>query len=44
MASESSGWGAGWSLALRVWAERHGESVLGPGRLELLEHLSPVKK
>jgi molybdate transport system regulatory protein len=39
MQTEPSGWGDGWALSLRVWAERRGESVLGPGRLELLEHV-----
>ena len=27
----------GWSVGLRVWVERHGKALLGPGRLELLE-------
>lgn len=39
MASDSSGWGDGWALKLRVWSERDGRSILGPGRLELLEHV-----
>src|SRR5262245_3374506 len=30
-------WGRDWSVGLRVWAERRGRAVLGPGRLELLE-------
>jgi molybdenum ABC transporter molybdate-binding protein len=28
---------AGWTIGLRVWLERAGRAVLGPGRLELLE-------
>lgn len=27
----------GWGIGLRVWIERAGQSILGPGRLELLE-------
>ncbi len=27
----------GWSLRIRVWIERDGEKILGPGRVELLE-------
>jgi molybdenum ABC transporter molybdate-binding protein len=34
---EHPGWGAGWSVGLRVWVERAGQAILGPGRLELLE-------
>jgi molybdenum ABC transporter molybdate-binding protein len=30
-------WGRDWSVGLRVWAERRGRAVLGPGRLDLLE-------
>jgi molybdate transport system substrate-binding protein len=26
-----------WSVGVRVWIERHGRALLGPGRLELLE-------
>ena len=29
----------GWSLKVRVWVERDGEKVLGPGRVELLGHI-----
>lgn len=32
-----TGWASDWSLRLRLWAEREGQAVLGPGRLELLE-------
>lgn len=28
-----------WGLAFRVWVERNGRKVLGPGRVELLEHI-----
>jgi molybdenum ABC transporter molybdate-binding protein len=27
----------GWAIGLRVWVERAGEAILGPGRLELLQ-------
>lgn len=27
----------GWSVGLRVWVQRNGKALLGPGRLELLE-------
>jgi molybdate transport system regulatory protein len=29
----------GWGLKVRVWVERGGRKVLGPGRAELLEHI-----
>src|SRR5262245_30551328 len=29
--------GDGWGIGLRVWVERAGQAILGPGRLELLE-------
>src|SRR5262245_4401361 len=29
----------GWRLKVRVWVERDGEKVLGPGRVELLGHI-----
>jgi len=28
-----------WGLKVRVWVERDGRKVLGPGRIELLEHI-----
>jgi len=31
--------GNDWSIGVRVWAERGGQAVLGPGRLELLEQI-----
>ncbi|HVA45929.1 MAG TPA: molybdate ABC transporter substrate-binding protein [Pirellulales bacterium] len=30
-------WENDWSIRLRIWVERNGEALLGPGRLELLE-------
>jgi molybdenum ABC transporter molybdate-binding protein len=33
-------WGEGWGLDVRVWIERAGQAVLGPGRLELLEGIA----
>lgn len=35
MARDKSQWG----LKVRVWVERDGRKVLGPGRVELLEHI-----
>lgn len=32
-----SPWGEDWGVGLRVWVERAGRSILGKGRLELLE-------
>jgi molybdenum ABC transporter molybdate-binding protein len=32
-----------WALSLRVFVERGGKSVLGPGRLELLEHIDRLQ-
>jgi molybdate transport system regulatory protein len=29
----------GWTLKVRVWVERNGEKILGPGRIELLGHI-----
>src|SRR5262245_63147146 len=29
----------GWGLKVRVWVERDGKKVLGPGRAELLGHI-----
>ena len=29
----------GWGLKVRVWVERNGRKVLGPGRVELLGHI-----
>jgi molybdate transport system regulatory protein len=31
--------GPAWGLKVRVWVERGGVKVLGPGRVELLEHI-----
>src|SRR5262249_15701008 len=33
------GWGDDWMVGLRVWIERAGQSMLGPGRAELLERI-----
>ena len=32
-----------WSIGVRVWAEREGQAVLGPGRLELLEGIDRLR-
>ena len=37
MNAEESAPGGAWTVRLRVWVERDGRAVLGPGRLELLE-------
>ncbi|MBP3956014.1 LysR family transcriptional regulator [Gemmata sp. G18] len=29
-----------WGLKTRIWVERDGRKVLGPGRVELLEHIT----
>jgi molybdate transport system regulatory protein len=34
-----SGGKSRWGLKVRVWVERDGRKVLGPGRVELLEHI-----
>jgi len=36
---ELPSWGEGWGIGLRVWFERAGKSILGPGQLELLENI-----
>lgn len=33
----------GWGLKVRVWVEREGKKVLGPGRVELLEHIDRLR-
>lgn len=38
-----AGEGAGWGLKVRVWVERDGVKVLGPGRVELLEHIHRLR-
>jgi molybdenum ABC transporter molybdate-binding protein len=37
MSTDDRTWGSDWAVALRVWAERNGQALLGPGRVELLE-------
>jgi molybdate transport system regulatory protein len=32
-----------WGLKVRVWVERDSRKVLGPGRVELLEHIVRLK-
>lgn len=39
MAGNTSGWG----LKVRVWVERDGEKVLGPGRVDLLERIDRLR-
>ena len=34
---------AGWTLTIKVWVDRHGVKVLGPGRAELLGHIARQK-
>ena len=38
-AGDRPSWGEGWGIGLHVWIERAGQSILGPGRLELLESI-----
>ncbi len=33
----------GWKLKVRVWVERNGVKVLGPGRAELLGHIDQLR-
>jgi molybdenum ABC transporter molybdate-binding protein len=37
MVSDDVSWLSGWTVGLRLWVERAGHAVLGPGRLELLQ-------
>lgn len=37
MKYSETGWANDWTLRLRVWAEREGQAILGPGRVELLQ-------
>jgi molybdate transport system substrate-binding protein len=37
MNTEDSSWMNDWTVGVRLWMERAGEAILGPGRLELLE-------
>lgn len=37
MTNEEQEWMNDWTVGVRLWVERCGEAVLGPGRLELLE-------
>jgi molybdenum ABC transporter molybdate-binding protein len=37
MTSEEQQWMNDWTVGVRLWMERSGEAILGPGRLELLE-------
>lgn len=37
MEEKEPSWSSEWSVRLRVWAERDGRALLGPGQLELLE-------
>jgi molybdate transport system substrate-binding protein len=37
MRSEGQEWMSDWRVGVRLWMERSGEAILGPGRLELLE-------
>jgi molybdate transport system substrate-binding protein len=37
MSTDDPTWGSDWTVGLRIWAERNGQALLGPGRVELLE-------
>jgi molybdenum ABC transporter molybdate-binding protein len=41
--SDTTGEPSSWGVGLRVWVERAGQAVLGPGRLELLEGIDRHK-
>jgi molybdenum ABC transporter molybdate-binding protein len=36
MTEQAASWGSDWAVGLRVWVERAGQPILGPGRAELL--------
>ncbi|MGH7226323.1 MAG: winged helix-turn-helix domain-containing protein, partial [Gemmataceae bacterium] len=40
MNSEGQDWMSDWTVGVRLWMERSGEAILGPGRLELLEAIA----
>ena len=35
----ASGQADGWGVGMRVWVERAGKAILGPGRLDLLDSI-----
>lgn len=37
MSADEPSWMSDWTVGVRLWVERGGEAILGPGRLELLE-------
>jgi molybdate transport system substrate-binding protein len=37
MSADDHSWLSNWTVGVRVWMERAGQAVVGPGRLELLE-------
>jgi molybdate transport system regulatory protein len=37
MSTDNYSWGDDWTVGVRLWAERNGQPLLGPGRVELLE-------
>ncbi len=37
MSADDEEWTKDWTVGVRLWVERDGETLLGPGRLELLE-------
>ena len=39
MSTDDHTWGSDWTVGLRIWAERNGQALLGPGRVELLEEI-----
>lgn len=40
MTSEGQEWMRDWQVGVRLWMERSGEAILGPGRLDLLEAIA----
>jgi molybdate transport system substrate-binding protein len=39
MSTEEQSWGHDWTVGLRLWTQRNGQPLLGPGRVELLENI-----
>ncbi len=37
MSTDNYSWGDDWTVGVRLWAERNGQPLLGPGRVDLLE-------
>ena len=42
MPADSPPWKSDWTVGIRVWLERAGQAILGPGRLELLDGIGLI--